>query len=52
MRVDHNANGELEYDPLKCLYDHSCIETETIGKNEVGIQAILTSGDYKLVIFD
>jgi hypothetical protein len=51
-RNDQANNGEFRYDPLKCLYDHSCIETEQVGKNEVGISAILTGGEYTLTIFD
>mgnify|MGYP000462169904 CR=1 FL=1 len=40
------------YDPLQCLLDHSCVESEQIGKNEVGIDVILTNGEYKLIILD
>jgi hypothetical protein len=28
QRVDRADKGEFVYDPLKCLYDHSCVETE------------------------
>jgi hypothetical protein len=52
-RVDAGAeSAEFVYDPLACLYDHSCIESEQIGKNELNIDVILTSGDYQLTIFD
>jgi hypothetical protein len=52
-RVDAGADEqEFVYDPLACLYDHSCIETEQVGKNELSIDVILTSGDYQLTIFD
>ena len=30
------------YDPLASLYDHSCVESELAGKNEIGIDVILT----------
>ena len=52
-RVDAGVDEqEFVYDPLACLYDHSCIESELVGKNELNIDVILTSGDYKLTIFD
>lgn len=52
-RVDISADkSEYVYDPLGCLYDHTCVETELVGKNELGIDVILTSGDYELIVFD
>jgi hypothetical protein len=52
-RVDaKNAHRDFVYNPLACLFDHSCVESEQVGKNEVGIDVILTAGDYKLSIFD
>jgi len=52
-RVDKGADStEFVYDPLACLYDHSCVESELVGKGELGIDVILTSGDYQLTIFD
>lgn len=45
-------DGEFVHDPLKCLYDHSCVVSQAVGKNEIGIAAILTTGDYELVLFD
>ena len=53
MRVeDGGAQDFKNYDALKCLWDHSCVESEMIGKNEIGIAAILTNGNYELIIFD
>ena len=43
---------EFVYDPLACLYDHSCIESDQVSKNELNIDVILTTGDYQLTIFD
>jgi hypothetical protein len=43
---------DFVYDPLACLLDHSCVESEQVAKNEVGLDVILTSGDYKLIIID
>lgn len=40
------------YDPLACLYDHMCVESELINKNEIGLSVVLTPGKYELVIFD
>jgi hypothetical protein len=52
-RIDAAADREaFDYDPLACLYDHSCIESELVGKNELNIDVILTSGDYELLIYD
>ena len=51
-RVDRGENQEYTYDPLTCLYDHSCVEAELISKNELNINVILTVGMYELVIFD
>jgi hypothetical protein len=52
-RVDAHAEDKtFFYDPLACLYDHSCVESEQVSKNEVGISAILTAGEYQLTIFD
>jgi hypothetical protein len=51
-RVDPAHDGEFVHDPLACLLDHSCIETSMTGKNQIGIQAILTAGEYQLAIFD
>lgn len=52
-RVDPgHGDTEYIYDPLSCLYDHSCIESSQIGKNELNIDVILTSGEYELIIFD
>ena len=52
-RVNADADSaEFVYDPLACLYDHSCIESELVGKDELNIDVILTSGDYQLTIFD
>jgi len=52
-RIDAGAEREeYVYDPLACLYDHSCIESELVGKNELNIDVILTSGDYELLIYD
>ena len=52
-RVDPGTgNTEYIYDPLSCLYDHQCIESSQIGKNELNIDVILTSGEYEIIIFD
>ena len=52
-RVDAEADAEdFKHDPLACLYDHSCIESELVGKDELNIDVILTTGDYQLTIFD
>ena len=52
-RIDPgHGDAEYIYDPLSCLYDHSCVETSQIGKNELNIDVILTSGEYELIIFD
>ena len=52
-RIDKdNESEDYVYDPLACLYDHSCIESELVGKNELNIDVILTSGDYELLIYD
>jgi hypothetical protein len=52
-RVDPaNRDSEYIYDPLSCLYDHSCVESSQIGKNELNINVILTAGEYELIIFD
>jgi hypothetical protein len=51
-RQDPASDGGFSYDRLKCLYDHSCIESEMLGKNEISLAAILTAGDYELLIFD
>lgn len=40
-----------KYEPLKCIYDHMCVETELINKNELGLDVILTPGKYELIIF-
>jgi hypothetical protein len=53
QRVDAAAGEhEFDYDPLSCLLDHSCVESEQASKNEVNIEVILTAGNYKLTIFD
>lgn len=46
------GDGAFRHDPLRCLLDHHCIESEMINKNEISIAAILTGGDYELTIFD
>lgn len=53
-RVDPGAAGKVEYvyNPLACLYDHSCVESEQLGKNELSIDVILPQGTYELIIFD
>jgi len=52
-RIDYEADEhEFDYNPLACLYDHACYETELIGKNEINLFVILTPGDYQLIIFD
>lgn len=52
-RVDSvQSNQEYIYNPLGCLYDHSCVESEKIGKNEININVILNNGDYELILFD
>jgi len=51
-RVNPGEIYEYAYDPLKCLYDHSCFEAELISKNELNINVILTVGTYELIIFD
>ena len=51
-RVDHGDSSEYSYDPLKCLYDHSCFEAELIAKNQLSINVILTTGKYELIVFD
>ena len=51
-RADPQSDGEFRHDPLRCLYDHHCIESEMLAKNEISIAAILTSGDYELIIYD
>lgn len=52
-RVDPgHVDAEYVYDPLSCLYEHSCVESVQSGKNELNINAILTSGAYELIIFD
>lgn len=51
-RVNPGEIHEYSYDPLSCLYDHSCVEAELISKNELNINVILTVGTYELIIFD
>ena len=51
-RVDAATSDKFNYDPLACLFDHSCAESEQISKNELSLDVILTNGDYQLVIFD
>lgn len=53
-RVDGKGEDRhtFTYDPLACLYDHSCVESEQMNKNEVAITVILTSGEYQLTVFD
>ena len=46
------ANREFLYEPLACLYDHSCVVSEQLSKNEIGLAVILTSGEYELTIYD
>lgn len=41
-----------KYNPLDCIYDHQCVESELINKNEIGLDVILTPGKYELIIFD
>jgi hypothetical protein len=43
---------ELSENALSCLYDKSCIVSHMSNKNEMRIEVILTSGKYKLTIFD
>mmetsp|Transcript_21056 Transcript_21056/g.32601 ORF Transcript_21056/g.32601 Transcript_21056/m.32601 type:complete len:348 (+) Transcript_21056:176-1219(+) len=46
-RIDYDEEEHtFNYDPLACLYDHTCFESEQIGKNELNIFVILTPGDY------
>ena len=45
------AAGDYTYDPLKCLLDHHCAEAELIGKNQLSLDVILTTGEYELIIF-
>jgi len=53
QRMDgEHAERKFVYDPLTCLYDHTCVVSELVGKNEIGIDVILTQGHYKLTIFD
>lgn len=51
-RVNTGEIYEYSYNPLKCLYDHSCFEAEQLSKNELNINVILTVGTYELIIFD
>jgi hypothetical protein len=51
-RVNPGEIYEYTYNPLKCLYDHSCFEAELLSKNELNINVILTVGTYELIIFD
>lgn len=51
-KQDMQSDKVFTYDPLQCLYDHTCVETEIIGKNEIGIDVVLTQGRYQLTIFD
>ena len=53
-RIDPDGaqGGEYIYDPLVCLYDHSCVEADLLNKNEMNLNVILTSGDYEIIIFD
>jgi len=52
-RVDAGSqNQEYVYNPLACLYDHSCVESEQLGKNELSIDVILPQGTYEVIIFD
>lgn len=53
QRMDGGDESKIfTYDPLSCLYDHQCVVSELVGKNEIGIDVILTQGRYKLTIFD
>lgn len=45
--VDHSDLGTLE-----CLYDKSCVEATMSAKNELKIDVFLTTGRYKLTIYD
>ena len=51
-RVDGGDNQEYVYNPLACLYDHSCVETEQLGKNELSLSVILPQGTYEIIVFD
>lgn len=51
-RVDSYETAAFSFDPLVCLYNHSCVVSDSIGKNEISISVILTPGSYELVLFD
>lgn len=38
--------------PLACLLDHSCHQSEQVSKGEISIDVILTNGHYQLIIYD
>ena len=40
-----------KFDPLACIYDHMCVESELINKNEIGMDVILTPGKYEFILF-
>jgi len=39
-------------DPFECLHSKKCIISKSGGKNKIKIEGLITSGEYKLVIFD
>ena len=49
VRGDSVISG---FSALECLYDKSCIEATMSAKNELKIDVFLTSGTYRLIIYD
>lgn len=50
-RMDVAQAGDYNYDPMRCLLDHHCAEAEIVGKNQLNLDVILTTGEYELIIF-
>ena len=46
-----DTQGEV-ISPLECLYDKSCVEAQMSAKNELKIDVFVTTGTYRLIIYD
>ena len=50
--ISRNDVDHEEDNAFKCLYDKSCVLAHLSQKNEMKIDAVLTSGEYKITFFD
>ncbi len=48
-RNDHEFD---QANPLSCLYDRSCVEARLASSNSLKLDAVLTSGLYKIVVLE